>query len=115
MSGLEGIKGLIQKSAWNIFGTYLKFYLTAKIQKNQMNGLEDISGRTDVRDSLGLQRLHRETKKNQKFLMRGFSGKWVRTYVRTYGRDSLGLQRLRRETKKAPDTLIFSHLRLKMI
>ena len=47
------------------------FYLTAKFQKNRMNGLEYISertdGRTDARtdgpDSLGLKRLRRETKK----------------------------------------------------
>ena len=29
-----------------------------------MNGLEDISGRTDRHDSLGLKRLRRETKKD---------------------------------------------------
>ena len=43
------------------------FYLTAKFQKNWMNGLEGISertyARTHGRDSLGLQRLRRETKK----------------------------------------------------
>ena len=47
------------------------YYLTAKFQKNLMTGLEDVSGRTyvrtdartDGRDSLGLQRLRRETKK----------------------------------------------------
>ena len=46
------------------------FYLTAKFQKNLMNGLEDISGRTYARthgrDSLGLKRLRRETKNGMK-------------------------------------------------
>ena len=47
------------------------FYLTAKFHKNRINGLEDISGRTDARtdgrDSLGLKRLRRETKKLANF------------------------------------------------
>ena len=40
-----------------------------------MNGLEDISRRTDGRGSLGLQRLRRETKK-QTIPMHQFEEKW---------------------------------------
>ena len=50
------------------------FYLTAKFQKNRMNGLEDISEQTDGRDSLGFKQLRRETKKDER----------ARRYFRTY-------------------------------
>ena len=48
-----------------------------------MNELEDISGRTDGRDSLGLQRLRRETK-NQTLSMNQSEEKWENLIFKTF-------------------------------
>ena len=61
------------------------FYLTAKFQKTVMNGFRATAWRTyvrtDGRESLGLQRLRRETKKLDFYGIRGISNLWFKSYL----------------------------------